>query len=164
MIPSEKDLLSFLEKATQATYAGNGVYEKTPERAGFHELIFQEGNLFYRDSYSGYIRSWGEELVRYKDKPIWTSLYGGGMVAGKESLADVTFEFLKKVLSIKEKGIFSARGPEHFEEEDWKHTYQQTGSYANFSGYQEIFYQGELVFYHHVIGGLILQKETSLNK
>lgn len=151
-------LLQFLERAGKATYAGGGKYEENPERPGFHELVYQEEKFSYRDSYTGYIRSWGEEVVRFEGKPVWTSLYGGGMIDGKEEMADECFTFLKKALSAKEEGFFSIRGPHFFEESDWKHTYKQEGDYANFSGYQEILYKNEVIFYHHAIGGLVKDK------
>lgn len=155
---AKDQLLEFLERAGKATYAGNGKYEEHPERPGFQELIYQEGEFSYRDSYIGYIRSWGEEIVRFQNKPVWTSLYGGGMTEGHENLADETFEFLKKALSVKEEGIFSPRGPKLLEDGDWKHTYEQKGDYDNFSGYQEIYYKSELVFFHHIIGGVVIDK------
>lgn len=155
---SKQQLLSFLDKATRSTYVGGGKAEEHPEREGFTELAYQEGNFSYRDSYTGFYLSWGEEIVRFNDKPIWTSLYGGGMVEGKEALAEATFGFLKKAMSQREEGFFSVRGPHLFEEEDFKHTYTQNGDYDNFSGHQEIFYKGELVFFHNVIGGLVKGK------
>lgn len=157
---SQKKLQEFIERAGKATYAGDGKLEKVPQRPGFTELVYKEEEFSYRDSYTGYIRSWGEEVVRFKNKPVWTSLYGGGMSKGKEKLADVTFEFLKKAMRVKEKGFFSVRGPHLLEDGDWKHTYQQKGDFDNFSGYQEIFYKGELVFFHYVIGGLVLDKSS----
>lgn len=156
---SREQLLSFLEKASLATYAGGGKREEHPERAGFVELVFTDGDLSYRDSYTGFYRSWGEELVRYNNEPYWTSLYGGGMVAGKESFAKETFDFLKRALQQKEKGIFSVRGLQLYEDGEWKHAYIQKGDYDNFSGYQEIFYKGDLVFFHHVMGGLVKGKD-----
>ncbi len=151
-------LKSFLDRAGKATYAGDGAYEQVTERAGFNELTYQEGDFSYRDSYTGYIRSWGTELVRYKNKPIWNCLYGGGMVEGKESLSDECFAFLKKALSAREEGEFSIRGPRFFQDGDWKHTYEQKGGITTFSGYQEIFYKDELVFFHHAVGGLVQDK------
>lgn len=155
---SKEELLVFLDKAGKATYAGGGKYEEHPERLGFSELVYTEGDLSYRDSYTGYVRSWGEEIVRYQNRPIWISLYGGGMTAGHEALANETFEFLKKALSVKEEGMFSPRGPKILEDGVWKHTYIQEGDYDNFSGYQEIYYKGELVFWHRIIGGLVIDK------
>lgn len=120
---SKKELFDFVDRAGKATYAGSGTYEEYLERLGFLELVYEESPLLYRDSYSGHARSGGQEIVRYEDKPIWWSGYGGGMVEGKEDLSNQTFGFLKKALSQDEEGFESLRGPHEFTEQDWKYTY-----------------------------------------
>lgn len=77
-------LYEFIDKAGKATYAGGGKYVE-PERTGFKELTFAKGDFFYRDRYAGFYRSCGTEVVRWKSKPVWSSLYGGGMVAGADT-------------------------------------------------------------------------------
>lgn len=147
-----RELYNFIDKAGKATYAGGGK-EVEPERKDFHELEYEQGDFYYRDSYAGHYRSRGMETVRYKGEPVWASLYGGGMVEGKENLANQTFEFLKKAMSNEEKGFESLRGPHEFLDGDWKYVYDQTGDIYEFSGYEEIFFKGELVFFHRIIGG-----------
>ena len=117
---SKDELFEFIDRAGKATYAGGGKEVKEPERAGFIELEYSEGDFSYRDSYTGYIRSRGTETVRYKSKPIWTSLYGGGMIESKEDLAHETFELLKKAMLQDEKGYLSLRGPHQFKDGDWE--------------------------------------------
>lgn len=148
------ELYKFIDKAGKATYAGDGK-EVEPERKAFHELDFQEGDFYYRDSYAGHYRSRGMEIVRFQEKPVWASLYGGGMAEGKENLANQTFEFLKKVMSQDEKDFQSFRGPNKFGEREWEYTYQQKGDVYEFNGYEEIYYKDDLVFFHRIIGGKI---------
>ncbi len=50
------DLEQFIDKAGRATYAGRGKKERNPERKGFAEMVFSEGDFNYRDSWTGYIR------------------------------------------------------------------------------------------------------------
>ena len=40
-------------------------------------------------------------------------------------------------------------------EGEWRYKDDQDGDVFEFSGYEEIYYQGELVFFHRIIGGLI---------
>lgn len=89
-----EELFAFIDEAGKATYAGGGAYVE-PERQGFRELVYARGDFSYRDSYAGFYRSRGTEVVRWKEKPIWSSFYGGGMVAGQEDMASQTFDFLK---------------------------------------------------------------------
>lgn len=156
--PNSQQLSEFVSRAAKATYAGGGEYEKGPERPGFYELTYAEGELSYRDSYTGFYRSRGMEVVRFNGVPIWTSAYGGGMVAGKENLAHDTFSFLKKAMSAEEEGFDSFRGPHHFQDGDWDYSYKQEGDVNEFSGYEEIRYKGELIFFHRMIGGRVLDK------
>ncbi len=156
---SKEQLLAFLDRAGEATYAGNGREEAQPERPGFIELTYQEGNFSYRDSYTGYYRSRGMEVVRHQERPVWTSMYGGGMTGGNEELAHDCFEFLKKALRSREKDFVSFRGARLFEVDNWRHAYQQDGDLYEFSGHEEIFYKGRLVFFHRIIGGIVEDRE-----
>lgn len=151
-----KQLQKFLKIASSKTYAAGGKEVTNPERPGFTELVYEEGNFFYRDSYTGHFRSFGTELVRYKGTPVWNTLYGGGMVEGKENLDHQTFEFLKKAFLARDEDSF--RGPKRLVDGDWEYTYSQEEDITNFSGYEEIHYKGELVFFHRVIGGIIVHK------
>ena len=152
-------LREFIARAGADTYAGGGAREENPERKGFVELTYSEGNLGYRDSYTGFYRSRGMELVRQSGEPIWSSLYGGGMIEGKENLASETFTFLKKAMSTDEDGFDSFRGPHELTDGDWKYTYTQEGDVREFNGYEEIHFKGELVFFHRIIGGIIKGKD-----
>lgn len=151
--PDPTKLQQFIKKASSQTYAAGADEVPNPEKPEFKELVFEEGDFSYRDSYTGYIRSRGMELVRFKDKPVWAAVYGGGMVDGKKDLAHHCFEFLKKAFLARDEDSF--RGPKEFTYGDWKYLYNQEGDVTEFSGYEEIHYKGELVFFHRVIGGLI---------
>lgn len=152
------ELSSFISRATASTYAGGGAYEKIPERVGFAELVFADGDWAYRDSYTGFYRSSGMEIVRYQDQIVWTSNYGGGMVTGQEILAGQAFDILKKAMLVKPADYQSFRGPKAFVVGPWKYTYTQEGDLRAFHGYEEIHYQHNLVFSHRIHGGIILDK------
>lgn len=152
------ELQQFLKKASSQTYAANNPPVKNPERPGFIELTFEEGNLSYRDSYTGHYRSAGSEVISYKGIPVWVSSYAGGMVAGQEKIAHQTFEFLKRAFLERDERSF--RGPSEFKDGDWLYIYQQSGSMADFYGYEEIYFQKELVFTHRIIGGLIVNSQN----
>ena len=71
---TQKDFLArlnaFFAKAAAATYAGSGP-EAEPQRPGFRDLIFEEGDWRYRDSYAGYLRSAGQEVIWHAGEPCW---------------------------------------------------------------------------------------------
>src|SRR5688572_10944969 len=95
-----EQLNQFLGKAVLSAYAGNGK-RVAPQRPGFKEFEYQEGPFYYRDSYSGFFSSIGQEAIWYNDEPLWMQSYGGGMMPEyrtDESFARQTFSFLKKAL------------------------------------------------------------------
>lgn len=162
MNPAEfslEELSVFITNASKATYMGGGKKEETPERPNFTELIYSKGEFTYRDSYTGFYRSWGTETVRHNNKPAWVTMYGGGMEKGKEDLALETFNFLKKAISNKEESSRSFRGPNEYSKNEWGYSYKQTGNISNFSGEEEIYYKDELVFTHKIIGGLVIDQQ-----
>jgi hypothetical protein len=152
-------LIGFLIRAKCQTYAGDGK-EITPQRPGFKELEYKEGDWEYRDSYSGFYSAPGQEVVRFGGQPIWTMAYGGGMNSeyhGNMAFAKRTFAFLKKALSMIEKSK-PFRGPGNFREGDYEYRNSSEGDIKNFKGTEHIFYKGKEVFRQDYIGGLILSK------
>ena len=66
----DKNIIAFLIKAKQATYAGKGA-ETTSSREKSHDLIFEDGDLMYYDTYLGGSKFAGEEALWISDKPYW---------------------------------------------------------------------------------------------
>lgn len=155
---THQELFSFIDRAGKSTYAGGGERLENPERKDFIELEYSEGDFYYRDSYTGFYRSRGMEIVRFLGKPVWTSAYGGGMTEGNDHLANETFEFLKLALSQDSGGFMSFRGLESFSDGVWNYSYKQEGDVAEYSGYEEIHRDGKLVFFHRIIGGIVKGK------
>ncbi len=149
-------LYNFITRAGASTYAGGGAYEKIPERPGFLELVFQDGDWNYRDSYTGFYRSSGSEVVRYKGKVVWVSSYCGGMVTGFEKLSSDTFDFLKQAMLAKPSWSF--RGPDNFVQDQWKYSYSQKGDVVSFSGHEKISFKDQVVFGHDILGTTIQSK------
>lgn len=149
-------IFEFRNRAMAAGYAGNGTYEKIPERSGFKELTYSEGNWFYRDSYCGWFQSRGMEVVRYNQTPIWAATYGGGVVKKDRELTRKIFKFLKQALAVDNKGFASFRGPLNMKIGKWEYQYIQEGDIEEFKGTEKILYQNQSVFYHQIIGGVIV--------
>ena len=154
-----EELKDFLGRAMLATYAGGGP-EVEPQRKGHKELEFREGDWNYRDSYSGYYQSWGQELVWHKGVPIWTQIYGGGMLLkfqNDRTLSGNTFDFLKEAISAGEKSTtFQPRGPLHYQRESFDYMCNWDGDIRLFEGKERIYRLKEQVFFHNFHGGLII--------
>jgi len=152
-----KELSQFLVKAKIQTYAGDGK-KISPQRSGFKEIEFSNGDWYYRDSYCGFYSAPGQEVVRYKGKPIWMMSYSGGMKKkyhGNFEFAKQTYDFLKEALKrVDESKPF--RGPDNFKKGDYEYISKVEGDVKSFVGTEKIFYKGEEVFRQNYIGGLIV--------
>ena len=72
----DENIIKFLIKAKKNTYAVKGT-ETTPSRTNSQDLIYEEGDYMYYDTYFGGTRFVGEEALWIKDKPIWSMNYAG---------------------------------------------------------------------------------------
>ena len=154
-----ENLAKFLVKAKKSTYAGDGK-EVPPQRPGFDELEFVEGDFEYRDSYLGFYQAPGQEVVRFKGKPIWLMAYNGGMKKqyhGDADFAEETYNFLKKALSLVDESE-PYRGPASLEEGDYEYINKVEGDLSRFIGRETILYKGEEVFSHDYMGELVVSK------
>ena len=153
------ELVEFLLEAKVNSYAGGGA-ELKPQRPGFKELEFSKGDWEYRDSYCGFFFAPGQEIVRYKGKPVWAMAYSGGMLSeyhGNKDFAKQTFTFLKKCLALVELSR-PFRGPTNFKDGDFEYKDANNGDISDFSGTEHIYYKGKEVFRQHYIGGYIIPK------
>ena len=155
----ENALRKFLIIAKKNTYA-TGNKNASPERKDFDELEYKTGDFYYRDSYYGFFHAPGQEIVRYKDEPVWNMSYNGGMRKGFEDVvfAKETYTFLKKVLGmVEEKNPY--RGPAKVEDGDFLYTNEIEGNIEEFKGIEKIFFKGKEVFRQDYVGGLVMNKE-----
>ena len=144
----DKSIVSFLIRAKQATYAGKGA-ETSSSRIGSHDLVYQENNLMYYDTYLGGDRFAGEEALWISDVPYWSMNYAG-RVTGRPFSGD----FLKEaLLHVPEEMPY--RGPEKYVSGDYAYECAMEGDFDWFRGKETIRYRGNQIyecFYH---GGLI---------
>lgn len=153
------ELKNFLINANKNGYAGDGKEVNPPQRPGFEELEYTEGDWLYHDSFSGHYFAPGQEVVYFKGKPVWAMAYAGGMkfkYHGDANLSKETFTFLKKALLAMDPEK-PYRGPEKFNEGNWQYTSTISGDIKDFSGTETITRNGEVVFSQNFIGGVIIE-------
>lgn len=141
-------IVAFLIRAKQATYAGKGA-ETTSSRIGSHDLVYQEDNLMYYDTYLGGDRFAGEEALWISDVPSWSMNYVGRVV-GNHFSGDFLKEALLHVPSEK-----PYRGPEKYESGDYAYSCSVEGDFDWFQGKETIDYQGKLIYECCFHGGMI---------
>jgi len=75
------ELAAFLHAAKFATYATQGDQASvTPLLPGSKQLEFRNGDFFYRDIYAGLFYFVGQEIAYFRDTPVWSMSYAGGML------------------------------------------------------------------------------------
>lgn len=162
LIPYINELRRFVVKAKKNAWAGDRG-EVAPERAGFKEHKFSEGEWHYRDSYVGFYCAPGQEIVRFREVPVWAMSYDGDMLKehwGNLDLARQTFAFLKQALMEVDESL-PFRGPPIFERKEGKWIYLNNECYGNierFTGCENIKHNNQLVFTQNYIGGLVISK------
>ena len=144
----DQNLIAFLIRAKKATYAGKGA-ETTSSRIGSHDLVYQEDNLMYYDTYLGGERFAGEEAFWISDVPSWSMNYVGRVV-GNHFSGDFLKEALLRVPCEK-----PYRGPEKYESGDYTYSCSVEGDFDWFQGKETIDYQGKLIYECCFHGGMI---------
>jgi len=154
---SLNELKKFLYEANAHGYAGDD-QNILPQRSGFHELEYGKPDWYFRDSYSGHYYAPGQEVVYYKNEPVWAMAYSGGMKEKYHKEYDdfvhETFTFLKEALLEMDKDK-PYRGPNSYKHDSWHYLSNIKGDITDFIGNEKIFHNNELVFEQNFIGGTI---------
>lgn len=133
------EIVSFLIRAKKNTYAGKG-RESKPSRPQSHDFYYKEEPYTYYDTYLGGEKFAGEEAVWHHAAPIWSMNYAGRVI-GEHFSGD----FLKEALNhVPAKYPF--RGPEIYTKGAYRYHSKVTGDFIWFQGYEEIFYEEELIY------------------
>lgn len=145
----DKKLLEFLIKAKRATYAGKGA-ETAPSRVKSHDLIYQDGNYVYYDTYLGTSKFAGEEALWINDVPYWSMNYLGRVIGDNFS-----GDFLKEaLLMVPEDKPF--RGPEKYTNGKYSYHCEVDGAFEWFQGREVIRYKETDIYECVFHGGLIV--------
>lgn len=144
----KKEIVDFLIKAKQSTYAGKGA-ETTPSRERSHDLVYRDGDYMYYDSYLGSGKFAGEEALYIKEKPYWSMNYIG-RVTGENFSGDFLKEALLHVPFEK-----PFRGPEYYSNGDYTYHCDVDGDFEWFQGRETICHNGKEIYECYFHGGQI---------
>jgi len=146
-----QELARFIVKAKRNTYARKGEGLRSEDES--KNLQYKEGDYFYRDRYFGSEKFGGEEVVWFKEKPVWLMNYYGG-IEKKIVDSERVFAFLRQaLLQVSVDRPF--RGPRFYKEGNFEYVDSSTGDIKCFKGREEITYQEETVHRLEYAGGII---------
>lgn len=141
----DKYIIDFLCKAKRETYAGNGG-KVASSRPNSHDLVYIEGNLTYIDTYLGNEKFAGEEALWKDNVPFWSMNYMGRV---KEE--GFSGDFLKEALLLVPEE-YPFRGPQLYENGEFRYCCHINGDMEWFNGQEEIF-RNEVKVYECIFHG-----------
>lgn len=148
-----KELNRFIVKAHFNGYASSGEGGEKTLSDGCKELKYRESNFYMRDRYFGSKTFIGEEVIFYRQNPVWGMNYYGAVIAEPVSTKEI-YSFLKDALKRVTENL-PYRGPSNFKNGDFEYWNNADGQIENFSGQERIFHKKELVYTLNYHGGLI---------
>ena len=151
-----QELNKFIVNAHVNGYAASGEGGEKILPDGGKELEYGEGDFFIRDRYFGFKAFIGEEVIFFKQQPVWGMNYYGKTVSERISSKEI-YSFLKVALK-KATENFPFRGPANFKDDDYEYLNSVDGQITKFSGQERIVYKDELVYMLDYHGGFIENK------
>ena len=152
----EIELSRFLVEAKNATYAsGTDQYSVPAALPASHQLEYQQGDLSYKDIYFGGLAFIGVETAYFSGKPIWGMSYYGTVLSGsgETQLAGMP-PFLKAALrELPREAPY--RGPESFQQGDYRYANEIHGQFSQFHGTEIIYHKEQAIYQLHYSGGVI---------
>ena len=142
------NIIPFLIRAKQATYAGNGTHVSSC-RPNSKDLNYQEGDLLYYDTYLGGSHFIGEEAVWCAGTPYWAMNYSGRLLDDSFS-----FDFLKEAL-FHTSPEMPYRGPALYQRGNFTYKCSVQGDFTWFFGNEDIYYCEKKIYECGFHGGLV---------
>lgn len=147
-------LAKFLKEANKATYANKNASKAKSSRLNSEDYHFEKDNLVYHDTYFGARDFIGGEVVYENNRPVWGENYFGFVL--DESVDEkVVYDFLRKAPMEECEDIMPVRGPAHFQVGNKEYRFKADGDLNNFTGVEEILFDGKVVYRCFVHGGVI---------
>jgi hypothetical protein len=151
-------LESFIVKAKANGWVGSFYNGKRigPSRKGSCDIIFEEGDWHYHDSFVGFSDFCGQEHVTIKGEPVWSMVYYGYLLQPERFTGDQAVKILKEALGkMYAEGRFL--GGFLYKQDVFEYRDMNIGDFRRFNGIEKIIMSGELV-YELVYGGGTVRK------
>lgn len=149
-----KQLADFLDEANKSTYANKDAPKASPSRLKSEDYHFEKDDLAYHDTYFGSRDFTGEEVVYKDNEPVWGLNYYGYILSEATNEKEL-YGFLREALIQEYSDIISVRGPKNHQQSDWEYNNSTEGELDRFTGTEEIYRAGVLVYKCHYHGGFV---------
>ena len=123
-------------------------------RKGSSDIIYDDGEFHYQDSFVGFSDFCGQEHITCRNEPVWSMVYYGYLLQPAKFTGDEAVAVLQKALSkMYQENRFL--GGLYFTEGAYEYRDMNFGDYKRFTGIEKIFKDGELVYELSYCGGLV---------
>lgn len=151
-----RQLNDIVVAAKAATYVGGGVKAEA-SRPGSHDLAWSEGHWRYLDSYFGGTDFIGQEVVWFKEEPVWAMTYYGyialpDLIDGQRAGATIKAA-LSAMYAMYAEGRFL--GGYQWAGAHGTYIDRSTGDVSHFHGREVILVEGREAYALDYFGGLV---------
>lgn len=143
------ELKQFLVDAKKNTYA-NSSGKINSSRFKSYDLQYIDGDYVYLDSYFGTQSFSGQEIVWYKDEPVWSMNYYGDALS-----KEFKTSFLKEALMFPSIEL-PYRGQRFFQKDKFTYIMEVCGEFEKFTGSEKVFFEEKLTYELFFHGGKII--------
>jgi hypothetical protein len=157
MTESKLDLValkSFLLRSNQPHATGTA--QPLNEKDGSRTIVFTDGDWAMHDNFFGGEPYGGRQVISYQGKAVWMMVYYG-RVESSNFVPETLYGFLREAL---QHGTIDQpyRGPNAYTKDKLDYQNEVTGSIESFAGQEQIFDQGERLYWAKYMGGLVDQR------
>ncbi|OGN13902.1 MAG: hypothetical protein A3J47_03435 [Candidatus Yanofskybacteria bacterium RIFCSPHIGHO2_02_FULL_43_22] len=149
-----QQLADFLEEANKSTYANKDAPKVSSSRLKSEDYHFEKDGLIYHDTYFGGRDFMGGEVIYKDNEPVWGLNYYGFILSETTDEKEL-YGFLRNALMQEYSDIIPVRGPKNYQNNDWEYNNSADGELDRFTGVEEIYRAGVLVYKCHYHGGFI---------
>lgn len=149
-----QQLADFLNEANKSTYANKDAPKVSSSRLKSEDYHFEKDDLIYHDTYFGSRDFIGEEIVYKNNEPVWGMNYYGYILSESTNEKEL-YGFLRQALMQEYSDIIPVRGPKNYQNGDWEYNNSTEGQLDRFTGIEEIYRAGVLMYKANYHGGFI---------
>jgi hypothetical protein len=161
MIPERKptsELVAFVVEALDFGWPDNTVASPIGEFPHFWNTLYERDEWRYIDLWSGSSTDAGVQFVFEGNRPVWSSLYRGGLLADRHMQdlsmeANPVFGFLIRALRAGSYPGLPIRGPAEYVEAEWRYEFATIGDFDSYVATETITQETELVYERIFVGG-----------
>ena len=153
---TDPDLVEFLHQAHLSGYAAGAGVERRVSPTGEVTVSFESGSRRFEDSYFGGEPYGGRAIALRDGRPEWIGVYYGRVISAGVDVQAV-YDFLRLALNAAPADR-AFRGPDHFQDGEWRYRCAWSGELDDFSGREWIDLADREVYRATFSGGLVDQR------